>query len=183
MLELLLGQIPEAIYFSLFMIYAKKIDSKRILFTLMMIAEYLILKSIISFDIWFQISYTFITYILLKFLYKEKAQITDIFTFTIASILLILISAVPYFIIWFTVNNFAIYVIVSRVLLFSTLFVLRKHLYKIQLVYKKYWNRNDKVKKVMKSATFRAVNVVVFNLIFYIIHLGMIFIKLQIGGE
>ena len=45
MLELLIGQIPEAIFFALFMIYAKGLKEKRILFIVLMIVEYLLLKS------------------------------------------------------------------------------------------------------------------------------------------
>lgn len=39
MLELFLGQIPEAIYFALFMIYAKNLKTKRLLYTILMILE------------------------------------------------------------------------------------------------------------------------------------------------
>lgn len=92
--QLLLGQIPEAIYFALFMILVKNIKEKRVLFTILMILEYVVLKLAFPFNMWFQVTYTFMTYIILKILYKEKSQIIDIFTFSIGSIILILISAV-----------------------------------------------------------------------------------------
>lgn len=104
-LEIILGQIPEAIFFSLFMIYAKGLKEKRILFTILMVAEYLLLKHFISFNVWFQILYTFITFIILKILYEEKAQVTDIFTFTIASIITILCSIISFIIIMFTLKE------------------------------------------------------------------------------
>lgn len=85
MLELFLGQIPEAIFFALFMIYAKNIKEKRVLFVALMITEYLLLKYFIKFSIIFQITYTCMTYLIIKVLYKEKSQITDIFTFTMSS--------------------------------------------------------------------------------------------------
>ena len=100
MLELLFGQVFEAIYFALFMIFSKRIKTRKCLFIGLMIVEYLLLKTFLHYTVWFQISYTFITYIILKILYKEKAQVTDIFTFAIGSFLLI-ISTVPlYFIIF-----------------------------------------------------------------------------------
>ena len=86
-MELFLGQIPEAIFFALFMIFAKNIKSKRIFFTTLMIDLYIILKFFINYNVWFQIIYTILTYVILKILYKEKSQITDIFTFGIASII------------------------------------------------------------------------------------------------
>ena len=109
LLEIFLGQIPEAIYFALFMIFAKDLKEKRILYILLMVIEYLLLKHFIKYNIWFQILYTIMQFVILKVLYKEKSQITDIFTFTIASIILILSCLVLYFIIWKTINNFIIY--------------------------------------------------------------------------
>lgn len=175
MLELLLGQIPEAIYFALFMIFTKELKSKRFLYIVLMIAEYLLLKHFIEFSIWFQIAYTIIQFIILKILYKEKAQITDIFTFTIASIILILSCGILYFIVWKTINNYIVYVVLNRMFLMLFLVLFHNKLHKIQDLYKLLWNRNDKKKTKMKSTTFRALNVVVFNVIFYIINLGMIF--------
>ena len=46
---------------------------------------------------------------------------------------------------------------------------------KIQGVYKKVWNRNDATKKKIKSTTFRCLNLVVFNIMFYVINLGLIY--------
>lgn len=182
MLELLLGQIPEAIYFALFMIFTKELKSKRFLYIVLMIAEYLLLKHFIIYNIWFQIAYTIAQFIILKILYKEKAQITDIFTFTIASIVLMLFCISLYFIVWKTVNNYMVYVILNRICIFLFLIIFRKKLPKIQKLYKKLWNRNDTANKKMKSATFRALNLVVFNIMFYIINICMIFIIYQNGG-
>ena len=89
---LLLENILEAIYFSLFLIIGKGLKEKRLLFIIIMIFEYLILKCIIKYNVWFQIIYTFMSFVNLKVLYKDKAQITDIFLFAIASIILILVG-------------------------------------------------------------------------------------------
>lgn len=182
MLELLLGQIPEAIYFALFMIFTKELKSKRVLYIVLMVAEYLLLKHFIKFNMWFQIAYTIFQFIILKILYKEKAQITDIFTFAIASAVLILISFVSYSIVWATLNNYYAAVILCRILLFVFLVLYHKKLYKIQKLYKLLWNRTDKRPVNMKSTTFRAVNLVIFNIMFYIINLGMAFMLIQNGG-
>lgn len=147
-----------------------------------MVIEYLLLKHFIKYNMWFQILYTIMQFVILKILYKEKSQITDIFTFTIASIILILSCSVLYFIIWETINNFIIYVILNRLLLILFLIIFHNKLYKIQKLYKRLWNRNDKNKNKIKSTTFRAINVVIFNIIFYIINLGMLFIIFQNGG-
>lgn len=174
-MELLIGQIPEAIYFSLFMIFTKQLKEKRILFIILMILEYILLKYFIHYSMYFQVAYTFATYIILKILYRDKAQIIDVFTFTIASIILILtcaIFSIPR-ILWQT--DYTVCVLLNRLFVFTLLFLLRNKLYNIQKLYKKFWNRNDKVKKKIKSTTFRSLNIVIFNLVFYIINIGMLY--------
>ena len=172
LLQLFLGQIPEAIFFALFMIYTKQLKEKRVLFVLLMIIEYLLLKTFIKFSMWFQMAYTAFTYIILKVLYKQKAQITDVFTFTIGSIILILVSAISFGIFR---PNMIVGAIINRVILIIFFISLYNKLPYIQKIYKKLWNRNDKTKNKMKATTFRSLNLVIFNFIFYIINLGMIY--------
>ena len=85
MLELFAGQILEAIYFALFMIFVKNLKEKRVLFTLLMVVEYILLKQFLHYTMWFQALYTFITFLILKVLYKQQAQITDIFNYNAKS--------------------------------------------------------------------------------------------------
>lgn len=137
MIEIFLGQIPEAIYFALFMIYAKDLKEKRILFTVLMIAEYLLLKLVFPFNIRFQIAYTFTTFLILKMLYKQKVQITDIFTFTIGSIILILSCAIfslPF--IFYGISQ-SICTLFNRFFIFGFIYIFRNKLINIQILYKK----------------------------------------------
>lgn len=170
--EIFLGQVPEAVYFALFMILTKSLKERRILFTVLMIIDYLLLKSFIHFDVWFQVSYTIMTYAILKVLYKDKAQITDVFTFGIASIILILISIISYFVF---LGNDIIAIVINRLLTIGMPILLRNKLSKINNLYKKFWNRHNNNGKIMKSTTFRAINTVIFNVMFYVINFGMIY--------
>lgn len=172
--QLLLGQIPEAIYFALFMMLVKNIKEKRILFTILMILEYVFLKCFLVYNIWFQAMYFILSFIIMKMLYRDKTQVTDIFTLGIASIILVITSAIPYVIIYFTIHNMLIYVILNRIIIFTLLFVFRYELQNINKLYYKLWNRNNKPKK-MKTTTFRALNLVIFNISFVIINLGILF--------
>lgn len=81
LLELLIGQIPEAIYFSLFIIFTKQIKERRLLFTVLMIFEFVLLFNIAPYTVSSHAIFFAITYLVLKVIYKEKCQITDIFTF------------------------------------------------------------------------------------------------------
>ncbi len=175
LLQILIGQIPEAVYFALFLVLTKELKHKRLVLVGLMILEYLLLKSIFVFNVWFQISYTIVTFIILKLLYKEKSQVTDIFTFGIASIVLILISFLAYIVVSLFTTNTIIGNIIQKLMLFGSLFLFRHKLPRIQKLYKHLWNRQDKVKKPIKSTTFRALNLVIFNASFVIINLGMLF--------
>lgn len=170
--ELFLGQIPEAVYFALFLIFTKELKEKRLLFMILMVSEYLLLKSFIHFDVWFQIGYTAMSFLTLKVLYKEKAQVTDIFTFGIASIVLMVISIVSFLLLG---PNMKLATLLNRTLLISFVVFTHKHLLNIQKLYKKFWNRNDRTTKKMKSTTFRALNTVLFNLMFVVINVCMIY--------
>ena len=182
MLQLFVGQIPEAIYFSLFMIYTKRLKEKRLLYIILMIIEYILVTQCIRFNVMMQIIYTITSYILLKLLYKEKSQITDIFTFTISSIILIITSIIMYFIAFFSYKNIVICTLLHKILLFILFFIFKNKLYKIQQIYKRFWNKDITRKNKMKTTTFRAINVIVFNIMFYVINIGMLFIILQNGG-
>lgn len=183
MFNLLVGQIPEAIYFSLFMIYTKRLKEKRLLYITLMIVEYVLLIQIFPYNIWFQVLYTFISFLILKMIYKEKSQVIDIFIFSIASIIMMTISASIYFIAYFTYKNIFICVTLQKILLFAFIFTFKDRLYNIQKLYKKIWNRKfDKTYKI-KTTTFRAINVVVFNFMFFVINFGMLLcILIKNGG-
>lgn len=170
--ELFLGQVPEAVYFALFLILTKKLKNKRLLFIVIMTIEYVLSMNIEMFSTWSHVIYTILVFVTLKVLHKEKAQITDVFTFGISSLFLIVFSAISFAIF---MPNTILVIVVSRALLFIFLLLFGKRLPKIQDLYKKLWNRNDKVKTKMKSTTFRSLNVVIFNLMFYVINVGMIY--------
>ena len=103
-----LEKVLEAVYFSLFLIIGKNIKEKRLLLICIMIFEYLMLKHFIKYDVWFQLIYTFMSFVNLKVLYKEKAQITDIFLFATSSIILIFFSMFTYITANFTYKNYFI---------------------------------------------------------------------------
>lgn len=174
MLMLFLEKICEAIYFSLFLIYGKNLKEKRILFIGIMIFEYLALKYFIKFNVLFQLSYTFMTYLTLKVLYKEKAQITDIFLFALASLFLILISIISYAIIYFTIRKYIVALILNRILIFGLIFIIKKDMNAIYQKFYKLWNKHNKPNRV-KSLTLRNISIIIFNLMFCIINICMAF--------
>lgn len=170
-------KILEAIYFSLFLIIGKNLKKKRLLFVLIMIFEYLMLKSIIRYNVLFQFIYTFMAYLILKVLYKEKAQITDIFLFTFSSIFLIFSSAICYIIIYYLTKNYYLILIVNRFLIFLFLFIFKENIREKYVEFYSLWNKHNNPNKI-KSLTIRNISIIIFNLMFWLINLGMVFTKI-----
>lgn len=171
---LLLEKVFEAIYFSMFLIIGKNIKQKRLLFVGIMVFEYLMLKYFIKYSVYFQLAYTFMAYVNLKVLYKEKAQITDIFLFMVASLVLIVISVCSYAIIYFTIRDYFIALILNRLLLFLFLYFTRKIIRSKYKMFCSLWNRHNIPNKI-KSLTLRNVSIIMFNLMFWLINIGMAF--------
>lgn len=170
---LFLEKVCEAIYFSLFLIIGKDIKKRRLLFIAIMIFEYLALKYFIKYSVWFQIIYTFMSFVNLKVLYKNKAQVTDIFLFMLASIILIIISILCGLILFTKQELYFIMLIINRILIFTILFIFKNNIYKIHNKIIKYWNRHKDPHKI-KSLTLRNINIIIFNLMFYVINLCML---------
>ena len=172
-LMIFLEQILEAIYFSMFLIIVKNIKSKRILFTLIMIFEYLALKHFIKLSVWFQLIYTFMSYVNLKVFYKEEAHITDVFLFAFASIILIIASVSSYILINFTIKEYLAALLLNRIIIFCFLCLSKN---KIRILYKEFcslWNRH-KIPNKIKSLTLRNISIILFNLLFWTINFGMV---------
>lgn len=171
LLELFLGQIPEAIFLAWFMIFAKALQKKRILFTILMTIDYLLWMTLFPYNWYFHIGLMAVTFLILKVLYREKSQVTDIFILLIAYIILGITSAICFMICG---KNALIAAILNRVIIFGFLLIYRNRLNRIQDWYKKFWNRDDKPKAI-KSTTFRGLNIVIFNTIFVLLNACMVY--------
>lgn len=181
-LELLIGQIPEAIFLALFMIVGKNLKTKRILFVTLVTVEYLFLKYIIrlNYTVVFPISYTFATFAILKALYKDKAQITDVFLFVFAMIILGICS-VPVLLLNTYIKNIYICCIISKMIAFFILFLVRNKLYKGYKYVCSFWNRNCNKNRKIKSLTLRNICVVIFNITFVAMHIVFLYLDM-LGG-
>lgn len=171
------AKLLEPIYFALFLIIGKDLKSKRILLTCIMILEYILLKQFIHFDVWFQFIYTFMSFVNLKVLYKDKAQITDIFLFAVASIILIILSILVYASHIFIYNNYDLARVLNRVLLFTFLYFSKNKIRKWYKEFYSLWNRHHNSNKI-KSLTVRNISVISFNVMFWVINLCMIYARL-----
>ena len=133
------------------------------------------LKQFISYNVLFQFVYTFMTYVILKVLYKDKAMITDIFVFMVASLILIAVSFISYMVVLVTIKNFYVAAVLNRIILAIILVVFKDKLSYFYKNYKLFWNRRKDVPVKIRSLTLRNISIILFNLMFYIINIGLIY--------
>lgn len=175
-ISILLGLLPEVLYFTMFLVYTKNLKEKKIkLFLLISIAYFLCLL-IQKYKTLYYILFVVLVYLILKLLYKEKSQIIDIFAFSISTIYLTLLACICAIILKNDYSNYFLYYslyFISRVLLFG-IFIFKN---KFNIIYKKYcnlWNRNDNIKRPIKSITLRNVSLIMINVSIFILNIAII---------
>lgn len=168
--------IPEIIYFTLFLIFTKQYNKNKLLLFLMLLIGYISFKIIFPINIYFQLCFTLYVPLVLKFLYKEKFHISDIFVFSYSSIILIAIScfSLP---IYFCFNNYILAFVLNRFFMFIFLFLFKNKLHKIYLFFIKQWNRNYMKPNKIKAITIRQICVVSLNVMIYILNIWISYIN------
>jgi len=160
--NLVFGIIPDIIYFVLFIILIKQIENKKILFFTLFSLCYIPIIIIFQKNIFANIVFTFLIYFIMKLLYKEKANIMDIFIFTWASIIYIFVITVTFCIF----KDLVITSIVGKSLLILFLFIFRNKLNKLYNKCILLWDRHN-YKKQLKSITIRNINIILLNISIY----------------
>ena len=167
---------PDIIYFTLFILYAKKIKEKRAQVLLLISIVYVLCVMISQYNVFYYLMFYFLCYVVIKILYKEKAQVTDIFLILFSSLYLSLISFVAFQFVNKDFSNYYVIAIINKLALFIP-FIFRN---KFNIIYKKYcefWNRNDKEKRPVKSITLRNMSMIILNCFLVISNLVFIYIQ------
>lgn len=160
--NLLCGIIPDIIYFVLFIILIKRIENKKITFFLLFSLFYIPIIIIFQKNIFANILFTFLIYLIMKILYGKKANIMDIFLFTWASIIYMIVILITFAIF----KNLIITSIVGKLLLLLLLLLFRNKLNKLYTKCILLWDRHN-YKKQLKSITIRNINIVILNISIY----------------
>lgn len=169
--SLIFGLIPETLYFTLFLIFAKNIKEKKIKLFLLISLSYILCIMTIRYKLLLYVVFIFVIYGILKILYKKKAMITDIFLFAISTLYLTIVSYLFYiFRNKFFIDGFVSYVII-RLILFIPLILLRNKINEFYKIYCRFWNRNDKEKRPIKSITLRNVSLMGMNILIIIMNI------------
>lgn len=173
LLSLVLGLLPEIIYFVMLTTRIKNIKTKRIKLFLLLATMYILCIMLFRYKLLLYVVFIFIYYLILKILYKKEIQIIDIFFIMYQCLYLTILS----FLVYLYNNDFQYYIclVVNRILLFVPL-IFTKRLQQIYYKYCLYWNRNDNIKKPIKSITLRNISILGMNLIIVLIYIISLYI-------
>lgn len=161
-MNIILGLIPETLYFTMFLIYTKDIKERKFTLFILISLAYLVLISLSSYKMLYYLSFVFVIYIILKILYKDKSQKIDIFIISFAFIYVSLLSYICYIFIQKNHDMFYLFYTLDRIFLFVP-FLFKN---KFNTFYKRYcllWNRNN-ADRTVKSITLRSVSLVIINI-------------------
>lgn len=180
MTNILLGLIPEAIYFSIFIILTKNYKNKRknLIFTLLLTLGYIMFKQILPRNVYCQIAYLLYVPFIMRVMYKEKWHISDMFVMSWATIILGILSIlamIPTFV--FGIKLYWYCYAINRLLLVLFLIFCGKKLNGIYRYFISQWNRNYEKPNKIKALTVRNVCVITLNVTIYLLNLCMIFMS------
>lgn len=166
--NIFLGMVPDILYLTLFICFAKKLKEKRIKLFVLLAIGYILLIMILQYKFLFYIAFIIYAFLILKLLYKS--HISDFFLVSVALFYMTLISYIGYMLLS---GNYVLYYIVERIVLYL-IFIFKN---KFNVVYNKYlslWNRNDNGK--IKSITLRNGSLLFVNSFIIILDLIIIYI-------
>ena len=170
---ILLGLVPEVLFFTLFLCNTKNIKEKKVRLFLLIAISYTLTIFIKQYVLLYYLMFIVLTYISLKILYKEKTQIIDIFIIVYSFFYVTIISYFCFLFMKQDRSNYWILYTLDRILLFIP-FIFKN---KFNVLYKKYcklWNRNDKEKRPIKSITLRNISLIAINFIIIFMNVYMI---------
>lgn len=173
LISILLGLVPEVLFFTLLITNIKNIKEKRLKLFMLISIVYFLCMLIQRFVILYYVAFIFLCYFVFKIVYKNKIQIIDLFVFTCCYSYVCLLAIIMYF---FVNNNLTLYYIlycIDRLLLLVP-FLFIKQLRKLYNNYCKLWNRNDKEKRPIKSITLRNISLIVINIFIFILNIATI---------
>ena len=173
------GILPESLFFTLFLTFSKHLKNKKIRLFILLCINNFISKLLISKNIFFYISYICIAFLIIKFLYRKKADIIDIFVISIASSIVIVSNLITYGLYYIGYNlfgmNYYIFYLLDKFLLFVPLFFCKKRIRKKYLEYRLYWNRATNHTK-RKSISVRLTSLISLCILICIINIGLLYI-------
>ena len=153
-ISLLLGMLPEVLYFTLFLVFTKGIKKDKLKLFLLLALGYIVLIMLCRYQMLFYLAYIIYSYFILRKFYNGK--IIDLFVYSLAFCYISLLSLILYLFL----DNYIVAYVLDRVLLFIP-FIFYRQLRKLYLSYEYLWNRHKDNK--IKSITIRNSSLIMIN--------------------
>lgn len=174
-LSILLGLIPETLFFTLFLIYTKNLKEKKLKLFILINIAYIMCVMISQYKILYYVALIFLIYLALKMLYKDKAQISDIFIINLADLYICITSFICFLFVKEDFSNYYLLAVIQKILLFVP-FIFRTKFYDLYKKYYSLWNRNYEKKQPVKSITIRNFSLILLNLSIFIFNLIILYV-------
>lgn len=162
LLSVILGLIPEVLYFTLFLTYIKNLKEKRIILFFLIAVAYFLCLLVQQLVTLYYIVLMVLIYIILKLLYKSKTQIIDIFIISLMCLWITVLSFISILCVTPDHSNYWVIYVIARILLFAP-FIFKNKFNTLYKNYCKLWNRNDTEKRPVKSITLRNISLIILN--------------------
>lgn len=161
-ISIILGLLPEVLFFTLFLVSTKKLQNKRTLLFLGISIAYFLCILMQRYVLLYYVGFIILIYFILKLLYKKQTQIIDIFIISIPFIWTTLLSYFCFLFLKDDLSNYYILYILDRIILFIP-FIFTKKFNKLYKSYCGLWNRNNKENRPIKSITLRNISLIIIN--------------------
>lgn len=157
LLGLVLGALPDCLYYYLMIKNIKGIQKHKFLLFSLIFILYVLIYMILRYNFYLYLLFDILIYLILKLLYK--VQITDFFMIIFIEFYFIAMQVLSYFLLK---DYYVVALIINKIGIFIPLIFSKQ----IKTLYSKYiglWNRNDKEKRKIKSLTLRNISLMVLN--------------------
>lgn len=168
-ISLLLGMIPDVLYYVLLITRIKNVKEKKIILFILLAAIYIVTYMIFRYNFYLYILHGILIYLSLKLLYKSKINDYFLVSFLYSYYFINSLSC------YFLISNYAVALVINKIMLFVPL-IFNKKLQKLYQNYNKMWNRNNKRKYPIKSITLRNTTLLVTNILIVSINITLIYI-------
>ncbi|MCI8481773.1 MAG: hypothetical protein HFJ27_01465 [Clostridia bacterium] len=168
--SIILGLLPEVLFFTLYLTFTKNIKEKRVKLFFLITLAYVVCILVKRYEFIYYLVFVAVLYGILKILYKEKTQIIDVFIIMYAEIYLGIVSFLFSSLFEQDLSNYWFILGVNRIILFLP-FLFKN---KLHILYNQYcllWNRNDNEKRRIKSITLRNISLIIINVAIFVMNI------------
>jgi hypothetical protein len=169
-ISLLLGILPDILYYYIYIKSIKKINTKNILFFILLCINYILCIILIQHQFYLYIIQDIIIYFIIKKLYSS--QINDVFLVIFLETYMLVLALISFNLI----ENYIVSFVVYRIFLFLPL-IFKNRIINFYENYTKLWNRHNIPHKI-KSITLRNISLVVLNIMIILMYIILLHISI-----